>query len=484
MTAFVPDAPRDAIAEPGSDRSALDRAIYEDFSRVNNELVNLQRDLVRTNLELQASEERHRLLNRQLDDRVRSRTAELERALADLKVANRAKSAFLAMMSHELRTPMNGILGMIGVLRETPLSDVQGSTVDFIHQSAQAQLAILGNLIDVADAQAGRIELLSIPIRLASAVEEGCAGLRQAAAKRNLSISLRLDPRVPATLLGDPGRLRQVVFSLVENAIKFSGGAPVPAEVAVRTVFVGRDGDAVSLDLVVADTGIGMSEATIERLFAPFSQADASITRRHGGAGIGLAMSDLLVRLMGGTLSVTSVLGQGSTLTARLRLALAPGSGTAIGTGMPASNSSGAFLPAACVPSRDEARRLGRLILVVEDDDMNRRVIARQMKLIGMAFDMAADGLEAIEKWRSGDFVLVLTDLHMPRMDGYALTAAIRAEEGAARRTPVIALTADSRRDEAQRCLALGMDAYLTKPVDLQNLRAAIETRLAGAVSV
>jgi CheY-like chemotaxis protein len=378
---------------------------------------------------------------------------------------------------------MNGVVGSIDLLRETGVTDEQRELLELLRRSALAQLSLLEDLIDVSQGEVGTIELESMPLQLGEAIHGVSAMLERDAADRGLSISVFVDPAIPPKLLGDARRIRQVLFNLVRNAIKFSGGGTVRGEVTLRALLAARESDVASIDLVVADRGIGMDTATVEKLFSPFSQADASITRRHGGTGTGLALSSMLVRRMGGTLSVESVPGQGSTFTARLRLRLPPPPAAARRPGPPGASARRPLVPPVPVPSQEEARRQGRLVLVAEDNDMNRRVIARQMELIGFAVQLAVDGREALERWRSGDFGLLLTDLHMPELDGYALATAIRAEEKGGPRKPIIALTANSLRDEALRCFAAGIDAYLTKPVQLPRLKAAIEAGLAGTLA-
>jgi CheY-like chemotaxis protein len=349
--------------------------------------------------------------------------------------------------------------------------------------SALSLLRILDDILDFSKVEAGKLELETEPMQLAAAFDKVCAQLAPSAVGQGVAISVFVDPAIPRTVLGDEARLRQMLDKLVGNAIKFSGGLGQPAQVSVRAVLAGRQGEKVSVDLTVADNGIGMSEAMQAKLFTPFSQADASMTRRYGGTGLGLAIADMLVRLMGGRISVVSALGKGSTFTVRLRFAttvqpLAGSGGGSIAASVPG----GRDKVRPVVPSRDEALRKRRLILVAEDNETNRKVIVEQLRLIGFAADIVVDGREALASWRTGDFALLLTDLQMPEMDGYALAVAIRAEEGAGRRTPIIALTANALRDDEARCLALGMDAYLTKPVQLSRLKATIEAGLAGAL--
>lgn len=484
-----------------------ERSLYEDFSRLNNELANAQRDLVRKNVELVAlneekaealrladaaamglveSEQRYRVLNAELEDRVCARTIELDRARKEAERANRAKSEFLAMISHEIRTPMNGVIGMIEVLGEGNLGSAEVEMVDLARQSARSLLAILDDLLDFSQADIGRLPLVSEPLQLADVVAGACRMLGDAAASRGICLAVSLDPNLPRSVLGDEARLRQVLANLIGNAIKFSKMGERDAKVSVRAVLVEHQGDAVTIELIVSDNGIGMSAETVTRLFTPFSQADATITRRYGGTGLGLAIADKLARLMGGRLSVQSELGQGSTFIAHLRFACALANSENADRHRVALKTVGTVAATGEPPTREEAQRQGQLILVAEDNPVNRTVIAQQLRLLGFAADIAVDGREALEKWRSGDFGLVLTDLHMPEMDGYALAASIRAEEAGARRTPIVALTANAQHGEEARCLALGMDACLTKPVQLARLKEALQGAdigLSGAVS-
>jgi signal transduction histidine kinase/DNA-binding NarL/FixJ family response regulator len=493
------DAGRLANANPANP----DRTLYEDFSRLNNELANAQRDLVRKNVELvglnhektealrqaeeaaislQRSEERYRSLNAELEDRICARTRELDRARKEAERANRAKSEFLAMMSHEIRTPMNGVIGMIEILGQSNLTSPQTEMVELVGESARSLLTILDDLLDFSRADVGKLELERVPLELAEVVANACTMLEGAAVNRGVRLIVSLDPNLPRRVLGDEARLRQVLVNLVGNAIKFSKSGEQDARVTVQAVLVEHQGDAMTIELIVTDNGIGISAATVARLFTPFSQADATITRRYGGTGLGLAIVDQLARLMGGRISVQSELGRGSTFVAHLRFASVPADGIAGERATPDERRGNAAVAADPPPTREEAQRQGRLVLVAEDNDINRKVIAQQLRLIGFAADIAVDGREALERWRSGDFGLVLTDLHMPEMDGYALAAAIRAEEDGERRTPIVALTANAQHDQEARCLRVGMDAYLTKPVQLARLKETLEAGLAGTL--
>ena len=445
--------------------------------------VAVERDIT----ERKRSENELRELNAGLEARVSKRTEELSHARDEAENANRAKSTFLATMSHEIRTPMNGVIGMIDVLQQSSLTGGQIEMVDLIRDSAFSLLEIIEEILDFSKIEAGKLVIENAPMCVAELVEKVGAMLGQVAAKQGVALSVYADPALPPALLGDATRLRQVLVNIVGNAIKFSGGRAGGGKVSMRAALVEQRADAVVVDLIVADDGIGMDEAVVAGLFSAFTQADASTTRRFGGTGLGLAISGMLVGLMGGTISVRSEPGHGSTFTVRLHLALAPAPAFSAVAGRAGSKDALADVDrearGAPAPLPRAAFAEGRRILVAEDNETNRKVIVQQLQLIGLAAEVVDDGRAALDRWRGGDFALVLTDLHMPVMDGYALARAIRAEEGPARRTPILALTANALRGEEQRCLAAGMDAYLSKPVRLQQLKAAIEDCLGRAAS-
>jgi PAS domain S-box-containing protein len=430
--------------------------------------------------ERQAKQEILRL-NASLEQRVSDRTADLEQARSDADSANRAKSTFLATMSHEIRTPMNGVIGMIDVLQQSGLQDTQQEMVELIRESAFSLLTVIEDILDFSKIEAERLEIEVAPLALAELAGKVCRMLEPLAAEQGVQLTLTVDPEIPASLLGDAARLRQVLVNLVSNAIKFSGSATRNGRVWVRArLSPPQHGGPRMLELNVTDNGVGMDQETQARLFNAFTQGDASTTRRFGGTGLGLVISRRLVELMGGSLGCSSDLGRGAEFTVRLPLMLAPGvaaalSGVASEAYEAAEATSQSLARPSPSPSRTEAERAGRLILVAEDNPINQRVILMQLALLGFAADVAADGKLALERWSSGHYALLLCDLHMPTMDGYELVGAIRATETDGRRMPILALTANTLKGEADRCRAAGMDDYLIKPLQLADLKKVLE---------
>ncbi len=393
---------------------------------------------------------------------LKRRQIDLERARDAAEAANQAKSTFLATISHEIRTPMNGVIGTAELLEREPLDDRQKRLVRTVRTSAAALLRIIDDVLDFSKIEAGRMELEEAPFLLRAVVEGTGETLSVQAERKGLSIATVVEPGTPDRLLGDATRIRQILFNLIGNAIKFTEVGEI--HVQVRPVS-GADGR-VRLALSVADTGIGVSTEQAARLFQPFSQADSSTTRRFGGTGLGLSIVRRLAELMGGGVAVESTPGKGSTFTVTLDLALAEGLAAEVA---PAAMTSGGIG--------------GGRVLAIDDYPINLEVLTGQLEILGVPVDTAADGIEALTKWRTQPYALVLTDIHMPDMDGFELTRQIRAEEATSldgrrtppRRTPIVALTANALKGEAERCLAAGMDGYLTKPLTLDRLREAVE---------
>jgi PAS domain S-box-containing protein len=537
---------------------------------------------------------RHRL-----EELVAERTRQLEDARLQADAANQAKSAFLATMSHEIRTPMNGVLGMLEVLARSRLSEQQLDMVRTAEESGRTLLGIIDDILDFSKIEAGRLEIERAPVSIAEIVENLCDSMVPLANRRDVTLTAYVAPDIPDPVLADPLRLRQILFNLIGNAIKFSVGRPDRrGRVAVRVTLANRA--PLQLAFEVADNGIGMTPEAVSRLFVPFTQAEVSTTRRFGGTGLGLTICKRLAELMHGGIAVASRPGEGSTFTLTVpvepaeRVGSAPrhlpdlngvdclvvasdefdGDGvssylahagarvqrfasdadaaraaaqlpapvvvihSAVGPAAPraapgfralahvrhvwitrgrrrrarmesadAVTLDGpalrrhALLRAVAIaagraspettheddahavaalppPSVAEARDRGELILVAEDDEVSATVLQKQLALLGRTAEFAKDGAEALQRWRQGRYALLLTDLHMPVMDGYELAAAIRAEEAATgrpHRLPIVALTANALRGEAENARAAGMDDYLTKPLQVEQLRKALD---------
>ncbi len=538
------------------------------------------------------------MLNADLERRVLGRTAELVSAREAAEAANRAKSAFLATMSHEIRTPMNGVIGMVEVLIHSDLQEHQADAVRTIRTSAFSLLGIIDDILDFSKIEAGRLELERAPVALPELIESVCETLMPIALDKDVELHLFVAPTVPALVWADATRLRQILINLGGNAIKFSAGrSERRGRVSIRATV--DDKTPANLVLQFTDNGIGMAPQTFAQLFSPFTQAEASTTRRFGGTGLGLTICKRLVDLMSGAIKVASTLGRGSRFKVTLPLQVVEGRKTVpghkltdleciiVGTddtvddlrihlehagarvvvvsrldqalqrafGMtrpvvihsrwrqstaldglyaalaeapdvrhvlirrtrrraaPLVVKGVVTLEANCLrrialiravavaagrrspevlhddpdssdiidqadaPTVAEARAQNRLILIAEDDEVNQKVILRQIELLGYAAEIAANGAEALRLWSAGEYALLLTDLHMPDMDGYTLAEAIRLKEAAAdagERMPILALTANALQGEAARARAAGMDEYLTKPLQLHLLKAAL----------
>jgi PAS domain S-box-containing protein len=380
------------------------------------------------------------------------------------ETATIAKSNFLASMSHEIRTPLNGVLGMAQSLVADGLTDLQREKVNVILDSGKTLTALLNDVLDLSKIEAGKLEIACVDGDLAVTFDRLRQLFLQRAVERGLNIDLEIAPGVPERLHYDPMRVRQCVGNLLSNAIKFTERGVIKMTVGAEEVSPGS----WKVSVGVTDSGIGMNEATLAKLFTTFTQADATITRRFGGSGLGLAITRQLARLMGGDVSVQSEPGKGSTFTL-----------TFLAEGVAASFAPAEVLTAEPAATEAQLRALrGIKILLVDDNAVNRQVVKLFTAQLSPKFVEAVNGQEALDRLQDEPFDIVLLDVHMPVMDGKEAIKRIRASSEPWRDLPVIALTADAMSGDRERYLALGMTDYVSKPLDQRELTSKLVAAL------
>ena len=431
-------------------------------SRTRDEIEFLGHSFNRMIERLIASQNEVRQHQELLEDRIRQRTEQLEHAMQKAEAASQAKSEFLANMSHELRTPMNGVLGMIDIVLDSPLTGEQREQLETAQRCANSLLPILNDVLDLSKIEAGKMILERIPFDIRTLVDEILRSHRGKASKKGITVSFEVAPDVPRRISGDPLRTRQMLSNLVANAVKFTERGTVRVKVSRASR---QNGGELYIDVI--DTGVGIPQDKLTCIFEKFTQADGSISRKYGGTGLGLAITRKLVEMHGGDVSVTSTVGTGSTF----RITLPPDvclteTGPGVENLTPAKQQ--------VVQSENPS---APSILVVEDNHVNQKVVTAILRKRGYHVDVANHGRQALEYLELLAYQLVLMDVQMPVLDGLEATRAIRRDPRF-RNLPIVAMTAHAMSGDRERCLASGMNGYIAKPLNPSTLLAVVEEHL------
>jgi signal transduction histidine kinase/CheY-like chemotaxis protein len=393
----------------------------------------------------------------QANDQLTAAVEAMRSAKEEAERASRTKSEFVSRMSHELRTPLNAIIGFAELLEDEPLDPVHRNYVGLINSSGKHLMELINAVLDHAKIEAGGLVLEQIPYDLPAAIESVRSMMSDRAKEKGLEFVASIASDLPRFVSGDPTRLRQVLINLLGNAVKFTERGSIELRVAQ---------DDGRLVFSVRDTGIGMDADTLKRLFNPFSQADSSITRKFGGTGLGLLIARELIEGMGGGIEVESAPGTGSAFWFWLPLRIAAAPADAQTTGKPSAGK-------IALPGK---------VLVVDDNEVNRKLATAMLDRLGLAHECAGDGKAALDRLGGGGVALVLMDVEMPEMDGITATRQLRTTEAAQARArlPVVAMTANAMQDDREACLAAGMDGYLAKPLSMSALEGELQRLFGG----